>query len=149
MLVSVRVKRLALDPRGDTPVVILAGDDDDREFPIWIGPNEAASIAVQLAGKTFVRPLTHDLMLSVIDGFGGKLTRVVIDRVEQSTIYAKLFLERDGRTLTLDARPSDSIAAALRAGAEIAVNGAFLLPPIAELEEWQETAGDEDEEDKP
>ena len=149
MLVSVRVKRLALDPRSDTPVVILAGDDDDREFPIWIGPNEAASIAVQLAGETFARPLTHDLMLSVIDGFGGKLTRIVIDRVARSTIYAKLFLERDGHTLTLDARPSDSIAAALRAGAEIAVNQAFLLPPIEELEEWQETTGDVDEEDKP
>jgi bifunctional DNase/RNase len=141
MLVSVRVKRLALDPRLDTSVVILGVEDDEREFPIWIGPNEAAAIAVQLAGKAFPRPLTHDLMLSVIDGFGGKLTKVAIDRVGGATIYAKLFLERDGQTLTLDARPSDSIAAALRAGAEIVVNEGLLAPPVAEFEEWWESAG--------
>lgn len=136
MLVSVRVKRLALDPRNDTPVVILAPEDDEREFPIWIGPGEAAAIAVRLAGRTFARPLTHDLMLSVIAGFGGKLVKVGIDRIAEGTIYARLYLEREAETLTLDARPSDSIAAALRAGAEIVVNADFLAPPIAELEEW-------------
>lgn len=140
MLVSVRVKRLGLDPRTHTPVVVLGREDDEREFPIWIGPAEAASIGVRLAGKSFPRPLTHDLMVGVIAGFGGSLTRVAIDRVERGTIHAKLCLEREGRILTLDARPSDSIAAALRAGAEIVVNDEFLAPPSVELLPWDEEA---------
>jgi len=138
MLVSVRVKRLGIDPRTGTPVVVLGRDDDEREFPISIGPDEAASIGARLEGKTFARPLTHDLMVGVIAGFGGTLTRVAIDRVERGTIHAKLCLERDGHTLTLDARPSDAIAAALRAGAEIVVNASFLVAERVELTRWDE-----------
>ncbi len=138
MLVSVRVKRLALDPTNDTPVVILGGDEDDRELPIWIGPAEASSIALRLSGKRVVRPHTHDLMTRVIAGFGGKLTRVAIDHIEGGVIHAKLFLEREGRTFTLDARPPDSVAVALRSGAEIVVDDAFLTAPVAEFEEWRQ-----------
>jgi bifunctional DNase/RNase len=139
MLVSVRVKRLGIDPSTTTPVVVLGREDDEREFPIWIGPAEAASIGARLEGKTLERPLTHDLMVGVIAGFGGSLTRVAIDRVERGTIHAKLCLERDGHTLTLEARPSDSIAAALRAGAEIVVNESFLVAERVELTPWEDS----------
>jgi bifunctional DNase/RNase len=138
MLVSVRVTRLGLDPTTATPVVVLGGDDERLELPIWIGPAEGTAIAVRLAGKTFSRPLTHDLMVQVIAGFGGALEKVVIDRMEAGVIHARLVLQRAGQTLTLDARPSDAIAAALRTGAGIELEESFLAAPFVELEPWKD-----------
>lgn len=118
MLVEVRVQSLGLDPSRN-PVVILKEVDGERILPIWIGPGEASAIAMQLADMDFPRPLTHDLIVSVLGGLGGELHRVVIDRVEDSTYYAELLVRRNGETITVDARPSDSIAVALRVDARI------------------------------
>ena len=119
MLVEVTVDRLGLDGATKSPVVVLKEDDGDRALPIWIGPGEASAIHMQMSNITVGRPLTHDLLVSTIRELGGTLTRVVITRVEQNTYFAEMHLTLDGRTVTVDARPSDSIAVALRTGSPI------------------------------
>lgn len=119
MLVEVRVQSLGIDRATNTPVVILQETEGDRVLPIWIGPGEASAIAMQLAEMEFSRPLTHDLLVSILKGLGGDLQRVIISRVEKSTYYAELIVRRNGEVLSLDARPSDSIAVALRVDARI------------------------------
>lgn len=119
MLVEVRVQSLALDRSSNTPVVILEELQGERVLPIWIGPGEASAIAMELADMEFSRPLTHDLLCAVMRGLGGTLERVIITRVEKSTYYAELIVRRNGEVFSLDARPSDSIAVALRVDARI------------------------------
>jgi bifunctional DNase/RNase len=110
---------LALDRSTNTPVVILQELAGDRVLPIWIGPGEASAIAMQLADMEFSRPLTHDLLCSVLKGLGGAVQKVIITKVESSTYYAELIVRRNGEVFSLDARPSDSIAVALRVEARI------------------------------
>jgi bifunctional DNase/RNase len=119
VLVEVRVQSLALDRSTNTPVVILQELDGERVLPIWIGPGEASAIAMQLAEMEYPRPLTHDLLCSVLKGLGGALQKVVITKVESSTYYAELIVRRNGEVFSLDARPSDAIALALRVEALI------------------------------
>jgi bifunctional DNase/RNase len=120
-LVEVRVQSLGLDPSTNNPVVVLQELEGERVLLIWIGPGEASAIAMQLADMEFPRPLTHDLLVAVLKGLGGLLQKVVISRVEKSTYYAELIVHRNGEVLALDARPSDSVAVALRVGAPIFV----------------------------
>lgn len=119
VLVQVRVQSLGLDPASKTPVVILQEAEGERILPIFIGPGEASAIAMELANMKFSRPLTHDLLVSVLGGLGGQLNKVVISRVEDNTYYAEMIIRRNGEVISVDARPSDSIAVALRAHAEI------------------------------
>lgn len=119
MLLEVRVQRLGLDRNANTPVVILQDVAGERLLPIWIGPSEARAIAMQLADWSFSRPLTHDLLVSVLGGLGGTLDRVVISRMEEATYYAELIIHRGEEIISIDARPSDSIAMALRTKAKI------------------------------
>ncbi len=119
MLVEVKVQSLGLDRASNMPVLILRELDGERVLPIWIGPGEASAIAMQLADMKFSRPLTHDLLVSVVGGLGGSLDRVVITRVADSTYYAELMIRREGNVISVDARPSDSIAVALRMDARI------------------------------
>lgn len=116
---EVRVASLGLDKTSNTPVVILQEKGGDRVLPIWIGPSEASAIAMELAGMKFSRPLTHDLFASVVKGLGSELQRVIITKVVENTYYAELILNRSGEVISIDARPSDSIAIALRARAPI------------------------------
>lgn len=156
VLVEVKVQSLGLDRASNTPVVILREMEGERVLPIWIGPGEASAIAMQLADMKFSRPLTHDLILSVMKGMEGRLTRVVITRVADSTYFAELVVERNGETVTVDARPSDSIAVALRADAQIFAHDSLLERASIEIteEESPESAsasqmlsGAEDDED--
>ena len=118
-MIEVKVQSLGLDRTSNTPVVILQEKDGDRVLPIWIGPGEASAIAMELAGMKFSRPLTHDLFASVIRGLGGKLMRVMITKVIENTYYAELIVQRGSEVISIDARPSDSIAIALRMEATI------------------------------
>ena len=118
-MVEVRVARLGLDSASKTYVVILQEKEGERLLPIWIGQAEAESIVMQMNGIKRERPLTHDLCKSLIIGLGGTLRRVQITKVQKSTYYAELHVERDGRLVQVDARPSDSIAIALRLSAPI------------------------------
>jgi len=118
-MIEVKVQSLGLDRTSNTPVVILQEVAGSRVLPIWIGPGEASAIAMELAGMKFSRPLTHDLFASVIMGMGGNLQRVMITKVVDNTYFAELIIQRNGELISVDARPSDSIAIALRMSAAI------------------------------
>ncbi len=132
---EVKVQSLGLDRASNTPVVILQELEGERVLPIWIGPGEASAIAMRLAEMNFSRPLTHDLLMAVLKGLGGTLERVVISRVSDSTYFAELVIDRDGDVVTIDARPSDSIAVALRSEARIFANDALLERASVEIDE--------------
>jgi bifunctional DNase/RNase len=133
VLVEVKVQSLGLDRANKMPVVMLQELSGERVLPIWIGPGEASAIAMQLARMKFARPLTHDLLVSVIGGMGGALQKVIITRVEENTFYAEMIVRRNGEIISVDARPSDSIAVALRMDARIFADDELLFE-IAEEE---------------
>jgi bifunctional DNase/RNase len=120
-MVKMQVFRVGIDQQRGVPFVLLSDEEEKRLLPIWIGPFEANAIATELRGKTFPRPLTHDLLRQVVEALGYRLTQVAVTRLEEGTFYAELTLESDSNTITVDARPSDAIALALRAGATIVV----------------------------
>lgn len=125
-MVEMRVWKLAFDERTDTPVVILQEIKGKRILPIWIGRAEARAIGMVLAGQKFQRPLTHDLMKTIIQGLNGSIRKVTIFELKGNTFYAKLFVEKDDEIVGIDARPSDSIALALRTKSPIFVADTLL-----------------------
>lgn len=149
MLVEVRVQSLGLDRTNNTPVVILQERAGARVLPIWIGAGEASAIAMQLADWAFSRPLTHDLLVSVLKGLGGFLDRVVISKVVDNTYFAELIIRRDGEIISVDARPSDSIAVALRTKAKILAEESLLEDVSVEISEDEAVSLDADPENPP
>ncbi|MCZ6456630.1 MAG: bifunctional nuclease family protein [Actinobacteria bacterium] len=101
------------------PIVLLREKDGSRYLPIWIGANEATAIAIALEGIQPPRPLTHDLMRSVIDAVGALAVRVVITEMRDSVFYADLALEVSGKEVQISSRPSDAIALAVRTGTPV------------------------------
>ncbi len=95
-------------------VVILKEKESDRYLPIWIGPAEADAIAVKLQDISVPRPLTHDLLRSVIDNLGGAVHHILVNDLESDTFYAKVVINVNGKSLEVDSRPSDAIALAVR-----------------------------------
>lgn len=119
----VRVKALLVDTSNNAPVVLLEGEGDNKVMPIWIGQNEALAISLKLQEKEFERPLTHDLLKSVLDKLNRDLERVVIDDLSNKTYYATLVLKGpEEEEMKVDSRPSDSIALALRTNSPIFVD---------------------------
>jgi bifunctional DNase/RNase len=100
-------------------VVILKEAGRDRYLPIWIGPWEASAIAMKLQGLTPERPLTHDLFATTLEELGARVDRVVISELAEETFHARIVLERDGRMVEVDARPSDALALAVRSSTRI------------------------------
>ncbi len=96
-------------------VVILKEKDSDRYLPIWIGPAEADAIAVRLQEVSVARPLTHDLLRSIIDALGATVSYILVSDLTNDTFFARIAMEVDGRSLEIDSRPSDAIALAVRA----------------------------------
>jgi hypothetical protein len=121
-MLQVNIEGLALDMTTNTPVVILSPEDDDRVLPIWIGHAEAWAIAMELSGVDSKRPLTHDLMKQAIETLEARVSRVEITELREQTFYAVVHLTHNGDHRSLDARPSDSIALALKTGCPIFVN---------------------------
>jgi len=140
-LIELEVASLGLDKASNTPVVILREVGGERLLPIWIGPGEASAIAMELAGIKFSRPLTHDLLNTVVRSLGSELVRVLITRVVDNTYYASLLLKRNGETITIDSRPSDSVALALRASAPIFADATLLDRTSVEIEGAELDAG--------
>lgn len=124
-MIEVRIASLAVDPRSNQPVLILRPLDDEpghgRILPIWIGQPEATAILLAIEGVELPRPLTHDLLKSAIETLGAYVERIEITRVEDGTFFAALIIHAEERTLAVDARPSDSIALAVRTGAPVFV----------------------------
>jgi len=124
-LVSMSIKGLMLDPVSNSPIVVLKDDEEKFFLPIWVGIFEANAIALQLENITTPRPMTHDLLRNMINELDAEVTRVVINDLRDSTFFAQIRIVindgRGGKTLEVDARPSDAIALALRTEAPIYV----------------------------
>ena len=129
-MIEVVVQHLGLDPTSNSPVVVLREKDGQRFLPIWIGPAEANAIAMKLQDVQAPRPMTHDLLTQVVTGLGGTLRRVFINSVKENTYYAEMVIDRDDHVFQVDARPSDSIALALRLQAPIFTEDRLLNDPV-------------------
>ena len=121
MTVRMGVKALIVDPIANMPVVILRDESEQNLLPIWVGVFEANAIALQMEGVTTPRPMTHDLLKSVIENAEGTVLRVVINALEENTFYAQIHLRVANRDVLVDSRPSDAIALALRMNAPVFV----------------------------
>lgn len=122
-----KVDKLGIDLLTHDPVVILKDLEGKRHLPILIGPFEATAIALALEGTQVPRPLSHDLMKSVIESLKARVDRIVIHDIQENTFFAKVVLESTVGPLEIDARPSDSIALALRTGSPIYVSDQIML----------------------
>jgi bifunctional DNase/RNase len=120
-MIQVRIHSLNLDATNNQPVVILRDPESGRLLPIWIGHAEATAILLELQRVQAPRPMTHDLLFNIIRELGFVIERIEITRLEESTFYASLMLRGEGKTIAVDARPSDSIALAVRGNAPIMV----------------------------
>lgn len=140
MEIEMSIKGLRVDPITNMPIVVLRERDGERVLPIWVGVFEANAIALQIESVQTPRPMTHDLLKSVIDELGARLERIVVTELKDNTFYATLRLRSPKGSLALDARPSDAIALALRSGARIFVEEA-VIQSARSLEEPSPEAG--------
>lgn len=126
-MIEMKVMGIALDTRTGSPIVVLHDKDNRKALPIWIGSAEASAIIRKIENLTVARPMTHDLIINMIEKTGYSLNRVEINDVEKETYYATLFLENDnGEFVEIDSRPSDAIAVAIRIDAPIFVSAKVL-----------------------
>ncbi|MCC7369554.1 MAG: bifunctional nuclease family protein [Chloroflexi bacterium] len=125
-MIEVFVESIRVNMTNYKRVVMLKEKTAQRYLPIWIGHFEADAIAIPMQNVPVSRPLTHDLLGSVISALGGKVTQVVINELADETFYAKLIVDADGRHVEVDSRPSDAIALAIRAKVPIFVEDAVL-----------------------
>lgn len=126
MSVEMKIKGLMIDPVSQMPIIVLKDPNDETVLPIWVGLFEANAIAMQLEKIISPRPMTHDLLCNVIEAMRAKVERVVITDLRENTFFALIHLERAGERLTIDARPSDAMALALRVHVPIFVEDAVI-----------------------
>jgi bifunctional DNase/RNase len=148
--VEMKIKALIFDPVSNMPIIVLKSENDEDVLPIWVGIFEANAIAVRMENIVTPRPMTHDLLKSVIEGLQAKIRGVEITDLKDNTFFAVIRLDLDGRSLEIDSRPSDAMALALRAGAPIFVRRSVLdksgsageegdTPETERLRRWLET----------
>lgn len=152
--VEVRIRGLMMDPVTNMPMIVLKDIESDAVLPIWVGIFEANAIAMEIEKAAVPRPMTHDLLLHSIRALGAEVTRVVVSQLKEDTFYAVVWLNRAGETITLDARPSDALALALRSDCSIFVARSVLEQArlsasnnqvnADELRRWLEGLGDDD-----
>lgn len=155
MEVEMKIRALMMDGSTNTPIVILKDLTGNVVLPIWVGIAEANAIALEIEKVATPRPMTHDLIKEVLVGFNAYLQKVVVSELRDDTYYAVLWLDHNGETITLDARPSDALALALRLDCPIYVEedvlknsklAAAAADPASseELRRWLENLGEED-----
>jgi uncharacterized protein len=155
MFVEMTVKGLTLDPLTNMPIVILKDRDDKRVLPIWIGLFEANAIALELEKIPTPRPMTHDLIKDILSGLEATVTKIVVNDLKNNTFYASIYIALNGQSITVDSRPSDAIALALRIGAPIYVSAEVVSKARSidmtqesedadQLKEWLENLKPED-----
>jgi bifunctional DNase/RNase len=156
MTVEMKIKGLMIDPVSQMPIIILRTQGDEKTvLPIWVGIFEANAIAMQLEAVVSPRPMTHDLLKNVIEGLQAQVEQVVITDLKDNTFFAAIHLVRDGERFTIDARPSDAMALALRAAAPILVDHQVLAKsesssgegesePTERLRRWLESVDPEE-----
>ena len=121
MQIEMTIKGLMVDPVTNTPIIILRDEAGQRVLPIWVGIFEANAIALQIENVAPARPMTHDLLRDVIQTLDGSVQKVVVCDLKDNTFYALIHLQVRGEPVTIDSRPSDAIALALRTRAPIFV----------------------------
>jgi uncharacterized protein len=126
MEIEMTIKGLMIDPITNMPIVILKDKGGERVLPIWVGVFEANAIALQIENISTPRPMTHDLLRNILSEIEADVQRVVVSDLRDNTFYAMIYLDRDGETIAIDARPSDAIALALRTRAPIFVEDAVV-----------------------
>ena len=155
MEIEMKIRGLLVDPSTNSPIVILKDVDGDAVLPIWVGLYEANAIALEVEKATPPRPMTHDLLRNLIHGLNAQVQRIVVSELRDDTFYAVIWMEQNGELVTIDARPSDAIALALRADCPIYVSEEVLKvakvipsaansPSSEELRKWLESLNDED-----
>jgi uncharacterized protein len=127
MSIRMKVFGLTIDPLTNSPIMILKNLEGDKTVPIWIGLLEATAIAGELENIKFSRPMTHDLMKNLMDQLGVRLAKVEICDLRDNTFFALMYMILKDREFSMDARPSDAIALALRAEAPIYVEEQVIL----------------------
>jgi bifunctional DNase/RNase len=126
LTVKMSVKALIVDPIANMPVVILRDDEEKNFLPIWVGVFEANAIALQMEGIATPRPMTHDLLRNVIKQIEGTVVRVVINNLQENTFYAQIHISLGNKDFSIDSRPSDAIALALRTESPVFVEESVL-----------------------
>jgi bifunctional DNase/RNase len=141
-MIEAIIDGLAMDLVSNSPVVVLAAKELDKVLPIWIGHNEAWAIAMEISGVGSKRPLTHDLFKTAIEAMGGKLDKVEITELKEQTFFARLYISVNSKTVDIDARPSDSIALALKTKSPIYVNEDLFTVKQGDVPKDMPTSGD-------
>lgn len=155
MEIEVKIRGLMMDPVTNMPIVILKDVEGDSILPIWVGVYEANAIALEIEKVQTPRPMTHDLIKNVLVGLSATVKKVVVTELRDDTFYAAVWLERNGSNITIDARPSDALALALRTDAPIYVVDQVLKSSRIsstvtekvgneELRRWLENLGEDD-----
>jgi len=122
MLHKVSIAGMTMDPASNTPIIILKAEDDDRAIPIWIGLLEATSIASVLQDIKLDRPMTHDLFKNLLDRLQINVEKIEVCDLKENTFYAVIYFSSAGESFSMDSRPSDAIAIALRFDAPIYID---------------------------
>ncbi|MBI3316535.1 MAG: bifunctional nuclease family protein [Candidatus Omnitrophica bacterium] len=119
-MIELILNKIKIDETRNEQIIVLREKEGVRYLPVVIGIAEVNAIKLKLSGVKPPRPLTHDLVMNVVEGLGAKLERIIIDKLQQNTFFAKLYIKKNGgEEIVIDARPSDSVALALRAQAPI------------------------------
>lgn len=151
MEIEVKIRGLMMDPNSGTPIIILKDVNSDLMLPIWVGAYEANAIALEIEKIAPQRPMTHDLLRNLIVEMGAEVSRVVVTELRDNTFFAVIEMRNgDGDSISLDSRPSDAIALALRADCPIFVNEEVIQASRSAVggqeEEEEGSKADEDEE---
>jgi bifunctional DNase/RNase len=155
MEIEMKIRGLMMDPVSNMPIVILRDVNGSALLPIWVGTYEANAIALEIEKVATPRPMTHDLIRTLLTGLCAGVRKVVVSELRDDTFYAVIWLERDGQLISIDSRPSDALAIALRVDCPIYVDDSVLSSSKAatavserinddELRRWLEGLGDED-----
>jgi uncharacterized protein len=155
MEVEMKIRGLMMDPVNNMPIVILKDINGNTVLPIWVGVYEANAIALEIEKVSTPRPMTHDLIRNLLIGLNTSLRKVVVSELKDDTFYAVIWLDRDGELISVDSRPSDALALALRLDCPIFVEDAVLKTSKQahtisdkvnneELRRWLEGLNDED-----
>ncbi len=155
MEVEMKIRGLMMDPVTNMPIVILKDVGGDAVLPIWVGIYEANAIALEIEKVTTPRPMTHDLLKNLLIGLEANVRKVVVNELRDDTFFAIIWVERDGQIISIDSRPSDALALALRVDCPIFVEDEVLKTSRLasavsdrvsqeELRKWLENLGDED-----
>jgi bifunctional DNase/RNase len=155
MEVEMKIRGLMMDPVTNMPIVVLKDAHGSSVLPVWVGIYEANAIALEIEKVQTPRPMTHDLLRNVLLGLNVRVQKVVVNDLRDDTFYALIWIERDGRIMSIDSRPSDALALALRVDCPIFVEDEVLKSSRAaspvnekttseELRRWLENLSDED-----